>query len=180
MAGIEGAMQYIAAAILVIANFMFGNLFKGKAGILIEVGAGIGLVVAAGLVSGFCSPLGTILVVAAILIGGIAGIIGIFIAGSIPVVGGMLSGIVSPFMGILYIVLAIAIAKFIIKILSAFAAIPVLGIVILILEIVVPLIQLYFIWSLFSGAFVDLPNCFGWTGGMSPEIPGTGGIRIGT
>jgi amino acid transporter len=180
MAGIEGAMVYIATAILIIAKFALGRVLQGKGGIILEVGLGIGLVVAAGFVSGFCSALGVILVVAAILIGGVAGVIGVFISGSLPFVGGAISSVTGPFMGILYIILILAIIEFVIKLLSIFAVVPVLGIIVMILGIVVPLIQLYFIWSIFSGAFVDLPNCLGWTGGMSPEIPGTGGIRIGT
>jgi hypothetical protein len=170
---------FFGAAIFIMVKFFMGFLLKeqGLLRLIITLAIGFGMLVGAYFAAPICGPAAVILVVGAVIFGGFPIVLLFMFVGSIPVIGDALASAVSPISGMLMILLILAIVEFIVNILSIFSMIPIIGWIILVLNIVLPIIQLVLLWSVFSGAFADMTKCFNPVGTV---IPGTGGISIGS
>ena len=178
--GISSLFVFFGAAIFVAMKFFASQMFKGWMGLIIQAGLGLGLAFAASFVSNWCPALGTILVAAAIVLGGVVGILSLMFGSNIPWIGAAIAEAVSPIEGVLMILLALAVLEIILNIVSILEIIPGLGTVLFVIHIALPIIQLAVMWAAFSGAWADLPDCIFTEGGRTGAIPGTGGIHIGT
>jgi len=169
---------FFGAIAFIFIKFILGFALKeqGLIRFLLTLGIGFGMLIGAVFVAPICSPAATILVVGAIIFGGMPVVIMFMFVGGIPYIGPALGAVIEPISGMLWGILIITIVEFIMNILSIFIVVPIIGLIILILNIALPLIILWLMWAPFSGAFANLTTC------INPEgtvIPGTGGISIG-
>ena len=77
----------------------------------------------------------------------------------------------------IYELIRLNILLFIFHLLRMFEIIPVIGWVIFVMNLVIPLVILFMIWGSYVNTISGISQCFG---GVPTEVPGTGGIRIGT
>lgn len=182
MADIGSLFKFFGAAGFIVLRFFISKMFGGMLGLLIKAGIGIGLAIGASFAAKYCASLGVIMVAAAIIIGGLFGIVVLMGAQYLPWIGGAISTALTPFNAIMWTLLILAIVHFVIEILSViFALVPILNIIAIILSIAIPLIMLYLMWAPFGDAFASLPKCIGiGEGQTSGPVPGTGGVMIGT
>ena len=178
MVELSGLFVFFGAAAFIMGKFFIGMLLKeqGLMRLIITLAIGVGMLIGAVFAAPACAPVATVLLIGAIIFGGFPVVLLFMFAGSLPFIGTTLAGVLAPISGLLFILLILAIVEFIVHILAIFALIPILGIVILILNIALPLIQLFLLWGVFSAAFGGLATCAPVTG---TAIPGTGGISIG-
>lgn len=175
---LAGLYVFFGAAAFIMIKFFMGMLLKeqGILRLIITLVIGFGMLIGATFIAPICPAAATILVIGAILFGGLPVVIMFMYVGGIPYIGTALAGIISPISGVLWTILIISIVEFVMHILSIFIVIPIIGWVVLILDIALPIIELVILWAPFSGAFADLTKCFTIAG---TKIPGTGGISIG-
>lgn len=178
MVELSSLFVFFGAIAFVMGKFFLGMLLKeqGILRLIITLAIGFGMLVGATFIAPTCAPAATILVVGAIIFGGLPVVVLFMFVGSIPYIGAALANTIAPISAVLWTVLIISIIEFILSILDILSIIPVIGTIILILSIVLPIIILVVLWAYFGGAFADLPKCFSITG---TKIPGTGGISIG-
>jgi len=171
----------IAAATLfpiLTLKFLLSSLMKGTLGMILKAAIGIGAAIGAAATASFCPALGLILVVIAIMYGELFGALGVFLGPNIPWIGGAIGQAVAPISGFLWLILILNVVLFILHLLSIFDIIPVIGTIMFIASIVIPIVIVWLIWSNYVDAVGGIMNCFG--GGGPVEVPGTGGIKIGT
>jgi hypothetical protein len=178
MVDLAGLYVFFGAGAFIIIKFFLGFLLKeqGLMRLIITLVIGLGMLGGAAAIAPTCAPAAIILVVGAIVFGGLPVVVLFMFAGSIPFLGPAFAGVLEPISGLLFILLILAIVEFIVHILSILAIVPILGMVVIILNIALPLIQLFLLWGPFSDGFANLTRCFDITGQV---IPGTGGISIG-
>lgn len=170
----------IAAATLIpllFLKFLFSQFAKGIVGLIIKIIIGIGAAVGAAFVSGFCQPLALFIVIVAIILGEFFGALAVYFSSNIPFIGGKISSAILPIKPFLFIILVLTVILFIIHLLSIFEIIPIIGWILIILNIVIPIVIISLIWKSYVGSIGGISECFG---GGPIEVPGTGGIKIGT
>jgi len=181
MADLAMLFTFFGAAGFIVIKFFMGQMFKGWIGLVIKSVLGIVLAIIAAVVAPTCPALAVVLVAAAITMGGLFGVIILLIAQNIPFLGGMIAGVMEPFSGIIMVLIILAVVEFVVDILAiVLVMIPILNIISIIVAIAVPIIQLLLMWSIFGGAFSQLPDCLGLSESSRMAVPGSGGIFIGT
>jgi hypothetical protein len=181
MADLAMLFTFFGAIVFGGAAFISSQIFKGIPGLLMQAGIGMGLVTTASSVAGFCPALASVLVSGAIVVGGPAAIIALMIFQNVPFIGGAIAGVMEPFTGSLIFLLIISIVHAVLKALGPMELIPVIGIIVLVANVLVPVIILAVLWTPFSDGFAGLPSCIGLSdSSVSGQVPGTGGVSIGT
>ncbi|MCD6547484.1 MAG: hypothetical protein J7K22_02940 [Nanoarchaeota archaeon] len=174
-------MNLIALATLgplIFLKIVFSQVTKGVFGILLKLAVGFGAAIAISYVSPICPALALLLVAVAIIFGEFFGTLALYLGPHIPFIGDSVAAAISPIQHVIFIILILNVVLFILNILTIFSFIPVVGWIIPILDIVIPLIIVYLIWNSYSQGIAGIKECFGM--GSSVEVPGTGGIKIGT
>ncbi|MCD6575754.1 MAG: hypothetical protein J7K73_01185 [Nanoarchaeota archaeon] len=170
----------IAAATLfpvITLKFLLGSLMKGTFGLILKAAIGIGAAIGAAAVASFCPGLGLFLAVLAIIFGEFFGALGVFLGPKIPWIGASIGQAIAPISGVLWWILILNIVLFILHLLAIFDIIPIIGTIMFIATLVIPIIILWLIWGSYVDAMSGVMSCFG---GGPAELPGTGGIKIGT
>jgi len=172
----------IAAATLfplIVLKVLMAPIFKGKFGMVLKAGIGVGAAIGAAATVSICPALGLVIAVVAIILGEFFGTLGIYFGASIPFIGTSIQSAIAPISGVLMLILILNAVLFVFHILSILEILPVIGTIILIANIAIPLIIVGLIWGSHSSSIAGITNCFGL--GKGPvKIPGTGGISIGT
>ena len=163
---------------LIVLKVLMGPMLKGKMGMIIKAGIGVGAAVAAAATSSTCPALGLVIAVVAIILGEFFGTLGVYFGPSIPWIGGSIQSAIAPISGVLMLILILNVVLFVLHILSILEIIPIIGTIIFIANIAIPLIIVGLIWGSYVSNIAGITQCFG-LGSGPVKIPGTGGISIG-
>ena len=175
----------IAAATLfpiITLKVLLHAALEGPLGLVIKTIIGLGAAIGAAATSTFCPALGLVLAVAAIILGELPGVLGVWLGPLIPPVGGIQIGAaigqaIAPISGVMWWILILSAVAFILHFLAVLDLVPVIGTIVFIAQIVIPLIIVWLIWGSYVDAIGGITSCFG--GGGPVEVPGTGGVQIG-
>jgi hypothetical protein len=171
----------IAAATLFpvfVLKILLHPILKGTFGMILRAVMGIGAAIGAATTTSFCPALGLMLAVTAIILGDFFGALGVWLGPSIPWIGGAIGQAIAPISGVLWWIIILSVIEFVLHFLVIFDIIPIIGTILFIAQIAIPLIIIWLVWGNYVNAVGGVTSCFGGKGPV--EVPGTGGIQIGT
>jgi hypothetical protein len=169
----------VGAGVFVGLKFLLSWLLKeqGLPRIIITLIIGFGMLAGATFIAPTCAAAATILVIGAIVFGGLPVVIMFMFVGGIPFIGEALVTVIGPISPLLWTILIISIVEFVVNMLGVFEIIPGIGTVIWILSLVIPIAEILILLAVFSGAFTDIATCFSTASSLEQRVLG---VSLGT